>query len=256
MKQLCILFAFLALAPVAYGVVVSKGDTPLLADDFEGVSPGNAPDNGAAPGTWGQQVYGDNTWVKVVNDAAPGPAQGSQYTSIRRGKEPPGSEAFLHGQFDAQTTGILKASFMMYIPSAEQGWLPVALNLSGGTEGDAWPNRVVWLAAWAEGNNVREHRDATGWSDTGVKWAYDKWQKWEIELDMGMSDADFTDAFTIAVDGVKSAPIPVAQERSVAYLNMRGGTGDGCNFYVDALPEPASLLLLGIGSIAMLRRRT
>jgi hypothetical protein len=255
MSRLLIMLAVLAFASGAYGVLIEKGGTVLFSDDFEGVAPGNAPDNGAAPGTWGQEVYGNDTWVKVVNDAMPGAYQGSQYASLNRGKEPPGSEAFLHGQFDSQTTGLLKTSFMLYIPSAGQGFLPAAINLAGGTENDAFPMRVVWLAAWADGNNVREYREATGWSNTGVTWAYDKWQKWEIELDMGASDLDFTDSYTVAVDGVKSVSIPVSQERSVSYLNMRCATGDGSSFYVDAVPEPATMALFVLGGLGVLRRR-
>jgi hypothetical protein len=268
MSRLTLVLSLLALAVMqttASATVVRNltAGTTVFYDDYEGVTPVStvpAPDTSdlyrpvASTGTW--RIDADHT-SQVTNLGTPGAAQGSQYLRSYRvwgGTSNPGE--FNENQADAQLTSvqsnpgdIIQLSQMMYLPSANDYADRATLVFSGSaytTDPRAWIG--------TDGAGGVYCYDA-GWAhliDTGVKYATDTWQRWDMTYAVGASTFSLKVGDGPTVSGL-SAMTP-GGVGLVSVINNAYKDSVGGSFYVDAVPtpEPSALVLLSCGLFGLL----
>ena len=247
----------------AQAVLVSNGSTTLFSNDFE-PSAGVATSYGYADplNTTDSDPVGFIATEAVIQGVqatswtGPGAYQGDIYARISRRP----STAFLGATFTSQSTGTIHAEWMEYIPTlldtgdgnGDDSGIGVLLgNMDGG--------EIAWSPAtanyiknvpsgqvqyWHDGDQSHYTVYAGG---SVLTYTPDAWCKWELDLNL---DAD---TYTLTIDGVTSNTLP-AKDMSVSALGFRAGANRG-TAYIDAVPEPATMALLGLGGLLMRRRR-
>ena len=128
-----------------------------------------------------------------------------------------------------------------------------AAQILGSTTG-AWPINIVAGLNGAGNDQIGTGNDKVwsyhgGWVDTGITYAENQWQKWQIDWTVGSS------TFALKVDNATAASVPLDTSGSYSALsNFWFGTGEGSTMYVGAIPipEPCSLALLSSGLLGLL----
>ncbi len=236
--------AALALPASAVFVQNTSNNQLVFFDDFEGVAASTAPDNGAYPGSWTQIGNG------VVHSQGSDPGNRPPYDGLQhmRWQGSAGSFGASIGTFSAPLTtaggAVLHAELAVWVLSDDLSFsFGFDLNDSGGN-GQA---RGFYRTAGAGGGIRNSVADQ---NYTGISWQ-SGWNVLEIDYVLGSSD------LTYSLNGTsQTLPTPVINE--IASISFReGGAGVGSAFLIDSttIPEPASLALVGLGGLLMLRRR-
>jgi len=264
--------ALLAVVATDAGAVIITNittNTVLFSEDFEddaAINLGFADDTGAidfdpstTTGSWtiseGGSPPASNTQIQVTSfDGTssapldyPGAFQGDNYLWVNR------TTGFSRavGSFATQDTDgdVISIEFQIYARGFDGAVDPVvgpdvfALYSSADASGAS-----VLRLGIASDNDIIEQGTAT---DTLVDWTDNTWETWRIDLVIGESEYDLTvdgNTMTVATAGAISA-----------ISSTRSSSNAATEYFIDAIPEPSSLLLAGmclLGIAASARRRT
>lgn len=269
MSKLCLVgavmcaLAVIALPQSALAVTITSGAETLFSDGFEADTPAGAGGAGDAdPAKWyvteewdvANQVLTathQNVWLPS------GPFEGEKYYKIYAPNGANYNRAPLSRTTTAADTHV-HVEWMMYVPSSlPSGATPEwggFFNLSYQSAGNGWQGRT-WSGLRRTTGTVHYYDGA--WKDTGLSWTYNKWQKWELDY---YPDADptggYIGSYTVTIDGASTGSITQFDQSgyAVRYFFINGGSAKSV-LDVDATPEPATLLLLGLGGLVAIRRR-
>ena len=278
-----------ALVCTAMGTAaLAVNEIVLFEDDFESiVTPPAAPNNGALPGFWtgDPDTVGHNAVGPVESVASyagsppasgsnpgsgqnPGPVSGSNYLLWQRFAPTPHSGFFAGGaQFDAPVDSyFIHAEWQMYVegPSTAGSGTPSKgsqfLQINLGNNGSSSANSLLRffprdIDGGPLGNDLMivTNFATSGAIDTGFDITYDTYQTWEVDYSF------FSNQYTLTIDGTVLGPYtgnPAVTEANGVWF--RGG--DLLRAWIDDVrivqtPEPATMTLLGLGGLLLLKRR-
>ena len=248
------------LVSTSQAVEVKHNGSPIFSDGFEGVSTGGFPD--ASKWEILYEIYGGSLEVVDGSGAGdPAPFEGSQYVKLQ-GDDAAADGPYLTMEADlgSLTTGTIHAEWMVYIPSnSNPGGSAGGLRTSPSREprvSQFWNLDSIGQVQgqWNDlGSADYSRRDPPNTTD--IPYTADTWQKWEIDFDLGTADDGSDDRYVVTVDGISSGTLTTWREHSdVGSINfgLRYGNGDGDIFYVDAVPEPSTILILSSGILALI----
>lgn len=228
--------AFTLSSTMSSAVMISHNNSAIFADGFEDDLVGTQPakwtvkdEDGAASGG-------------VVEVLASGAAEGQNYLYLKDD----GPDGEIWTDFTGVTTGVLHAEWMAYHMSADsglQGQLQFNFESTGGGKHLRMMVRDESSTVWV--------KDATfGAVDTGLDVEFEQWQKWEVAYDL---DAG---TYEITLDGVSSGPLNglLTELTDIGRVRFAHASSDS-HYYLDAIPEPASMALMGCGGLLCLVRR-
>ena len=104
------------------------------------------------------------------------------------------------------------------------------------------------------GNDIKYRGPGgVGWADTGLDFVVGSWMDWNIDFHYnGAGQAD--DTFDLTVNGVTAASLP-AYDGDVSGIRAFMTQAQNGGLFLDAVPEPGTLVLLGLGGAFLRRRR-
>lgn len=218
---------------VALAVKVTNLATNEVVFDsrgFEGDTAGTPP-SATAAGNW-VNYYTDT----VVTGSPPGAFEGTQYAHTARdagGAGGPEGHFSANQFFDGDQ---LHMEFALYLnPGADGGFF-----LHGAS---AYYRAIGRLT----GGQFAYLDPSNSYIYSGMPYQTGKWQKWTIDYVVGAP------TWKVGVDGA-SVTVPVYSgggDVDGLYFNHFGDD----HFWIDAVPEPGSLVLLGFGGMAFILRR-
>jgi hypothetical protein len=251
----------------AQAVLVTHDSTTVLFDDFEGVAAGGYPDASIWEILFTNYGTGSIT-VLDSNSAGPGAFQGSQYIEMKG--DPNGvntyltMEALLGGLPDptavggGYTTGSLHSESMIYVTGSGKG------GIHGHRTSGTSPEPRLNISRNRDSDSDGEangYSNDTGYADfdvldpngPGVPIVTDQWQKWEIDVNLNTADDGSDDTWTVTIDGNQSGSIATWRNHPDVGRISFGMTGDFRDtWYLDAVPEPSSILIFGCGLFALI----
>ena len=217
---------------------VTQGTTIFDSGGFEGETPGSAPANPLA-GTYQNNPFGlvrDNTGTP-----SPGAFEGTQYNELAV----PGS-ALAETFFGPVSPGdTIRISWAQHI----NGTPEFRMRLTGGDVGNF---EAAIFDFQPTTGGVRGWNVSSGYptyTGTLATVQGDQWQTVVIEHEVGTNDA------IVTLDGVSELFPNVVNNIPGAGTLERIRWDNIQSAYVDAIPEPASLALIGLGGLLALRRR-
>jgi hypothetical protein len=276
-------------ATPASGMFIMHNSDVLVADDLQSYTPGSAPG-----GPWSTSVtHGVNgagayNFARVFDAPSGTPYN---YTAITGGGSEsigvlPGAPLTGHSNYialftgaraqpgsrtgsnwaanvnhAAQNSGVLNYEFMIYSEVNNAGRLATGdIRLgseilsgqlyNGSTLGRA---RITWRSGGNElrigSTNYSSNKTTSDGLGTGLFLSSNTWHKINISVDL---DADL---FAVAVDDQWSSAFSLAGSGAISAITFSHGLDQSHLFIGSTVPEPASLALIGLGSLLMLRRR-
>ena len=281
MRRLTALVAVLAavamlgpLSGVTNAFTVTWNGTVIAQDDIESEGLGNAYE--AEVGEWQHSHRGGATTLATLitgdayaNDPShfeiQGPTKaftGDYYVARHRRNGAHGNENAMvldlsanGGNLYGASGGVMTIKTMMYLPGGQDG--------SGGHYSSANSIAIIDQYTAPHGEDGTDFAYVTSGPATGTNWTdaftdtalaphtFDKWMLVELVLDFDNMQT------TLTVDGKTLGPVASHAAGLVGRVFWRGETGGGLfiGHYLDAIPEPASLALMGLGGLVFLRRR-
>jgi hypothetical protein len=266
MSRLTLVLSLLALAVMqttASATVVRNvsTSTTVFYDNYEGVAASTLPpidSSGlyhpvATTGTWTSDPTG-NYASQVVSLTSPAAAEGSNcFRMYHSYSTPPvaneSGEQMNFTSKQSNTGDVIEFSQMVYLPSATDVLDRYTAVLASTGYAD---NPRVWIGTDGAGG---VYRYDAGWAhviDTGVRYATDTWQRWDLTYAVGASTFSLKvgDGPTVSgLGAMSSGDVGLVMLINNAYKNPVGGS-----FYVDAVPtpEPSALVLLSCGLFGLL----
>ena len=225
----------------AQAVLITNGATVLLSDDFEDSYVGSPPL--PAP-TWDWTVNPANNSSIVQDVLAPGAYQGEKYLKMKQ----LGGLGSTYADFASQTSGTVKLTLMA---NTGTGGVYSAIKLVDSATGASFTLDVQGHATYLGAAGVYAY--GTGLQDLGLGWADDVWKKVEFEYVIGSPTATATvDGITSAVGVISSTGGPFG---ALDRLEFSIPSTYATELNIDAVPEPATMVLLSLGGLGILRRR-
>ena len=259
LTTLVLVLSLFATGAQAVTVTNTTTGTTIFSDGFEGVTPtGGDDDPVAAIGTWNITEPNVGTDIAAITGGSPGAFEGSNYLQIHRSGSGGGTRndffaAFSAAPLDGENIHVEWMNYMQTGTSlADQ--IIFALSRGDSAIGDAivtfWNNDTT--DADGVPNEVWSSNAGPGWGanqDTGLRFTFDTWEKWELDYTANAATATLTVAGNSVVWGVQTSNqgIPLSMEWRA---QMTGQTS-----WIDGVPEPASLSLVCLGGLLMLKRR-
>ena len=226
----------------ASAVTITNGATTVFQDDFESnttVSTSGSPDasgdydpDAASVGTW--STADTAAQVQVTSYGTPGTPEGDNYLRFD------GTGGFSYTQFSSnQTSGTLHIEALVRQVGNASNGVALCVRNSAGQWG---PHVQMWA-----GQTVMGYYDGN-YSNSTLAFSADAWHAVEIDWVIGSSTFDLT------VDGVTQTGL--ASRGTAASMDEIRIGGGSMEHYYDAVPEPATMSLLGLGGLlALVRRR-
>ena len=118
----------------------------------------------------------------------------------------------------------------------------MSLHSDSETVGTLAPRLYAGGAAYGWAPNIVWRDDVAGsYVDTDVDYGYDEWQRWTIDVNID------TGIFTVQVGDQNSGPIDYqATGFTMDHMQFEGGWAGGLSpnneVYIDAVPEPSTLV--------------
>lgn len=236
---LLVLTGVLIVTGVAQAMLVTHNTAAVFEDDFEADTLNVAPNNPAI-GSWATEAYG-NSQIVVTDAAVPGSIEGDKYLKLYDD-----GTCNTHAKFTDQTitAGTLRIEYMSYIPEDDSS---AVFALTQDTSGIGLNGALFWVVA-SSGNTVGSY-DGSTVNDTGVDWIIGAWQKWVFDVNLD------TGKFTVSVGGSTSSELDLWRPDNIAKNFVFRGGKSGETFYVDAIPEPATISILALAGLGILRRK-
>jgi len=226
----------------ASAVTITSGSTVIGFDDFESNTTSStvaAPDgtgdydpDAATTGSWSTSETAADK-VQVTSYGTPGAFEGSKYLRITAMS----NHAYL-GFSANQTTGTLHFETMV---NTGQTGTDYSTAVGFQNSSSAWGPMVQFMS----GGKITYYNGA--FTDSGLTYTANVWKKLEIDWTIGSSTFDLT------YDGTTVTGL--ASRGTAASMDRIRLSGNGLSHF-DAVPEPATMSLLGIGGLlALVRRR-
>lgn len=239
----------------ALGTQILKNSTVLVSDNFNTTAGGGNDTLGTNPvadvGAWISDPGDTTSGDKVTNAAVPGAQEGDAYLKL------------LH---DGIGGAQLKANFGPITTIGDTfTWRSRVYFTGGGHDDDyqlsvrttgtgSFPADFVFLTTIRGG--VVNAYNGSAYVPTSTTILTNQWSTWEISYTRGAS------TFSWLVNGVgdTAAPtLPGASGRDIGFTNLFGNNSSsldgGFPVYLDAVPEPGSIVLLAMGGFGLLVRR-
>jgi hypothetical protein len=248
----------LAGTPAQALLVKNDGNTIFDSGGFENDVAGFAP-AAASSGTWEWAAINYGASFNVSTDASPGPNEGSQYLTVDKTSLP--NSGYIRANFaSAATTGSVNMQWKTYVDSTA-GVSGTNYYICG--PGTGTGGAKFFFTMGADGV-LTSDINGTGSGIPDVV-PVDKWITAEFDYVLGADSFDLTlDGTTtnVSLDGPKvhEAGNFDGKISNFAGLLIRDGGGSSTfKSHIDSIggviPEPASLSLLGLGGLMLLRRR-
>ncbi len=234
------------LGTAARAVVITNQNTNtvLFSDNFESgdlLHP--------AAGTW--TLGPSSPGVSVTNAASPGAAEGNFYADSFRQTQFTIDEGNMQASFTEQTTvgDVVLLRMMVYLPGTTDTDARAQFMLDDGDFGSA----RAWVRPDGSGHVIAVG-PGFALTDTGLTYATDKWQEWDLSYAIGGS------TFSVSVNGSTATGLSSFTTGGIAHADLLNGAWDPAgSFFLDAVPastspgnapEPGSLWLAGVAALA------
>ena len=258
-----LLFAMSAAAQATAIPLVGKPGTTLLADGFEGVSPGSAPV--AVTGTWGIATSAGGGGTVLVRDqtySSFAAYEGSQYVEFS------GNSAGMDG-FYASLRGTFGAGSDLGDTLTEQVAFRVVSGggffLSFERGGESFPNQtnviaglfIVGPSGYPYGtlspNHVYAiHSEWGDYIDTGAEADSTRWNTLSVTHTNGQTGPT---SWSFSLNGEPTVPfngVTAIGDKTWQRTGFTAVQEYNPRIYLDAVPEPGTIVLLGTGLLGLL----
>lgn len=236
----------LILARGADASVISVNGTPVLNNDYESDTVG------AAPSGW----TGAGGLSRVTDAASPGAYQGRQYLSVDKEPATTGDVKYTFPTpIQANSGQTINLDTMLWVPTAapngsvwyQSSWYDTTGVVSGANNS---PILMAFFGTTVGDLDVRAY-NGTAYQTTGLSLTGGAWNRFEIDYTPGANN------WTLTINGTSQVLTTFnsrATDRGIGTIQFFINTAAAGNpFFLDAVPEPASLPLLGMGSLVMLQ---
>ena len=255
LTNLVVLTVVLAIAVSGANAVTitnTTTSTVLGSDDFESASvvdhlaytanPTDAdPDNPSA-GTW-SVTEGNTGLVQVTDYGTPGAFEGDNYLRIHRTTESGAPDAELRVAEQATTNDAIHFEAMINHPVNN---ISGALVLLYGNDSNSVEQILVTLYFKSDGK-IHSY-NGSSWDNTNISYTANAWEELEMDWLVG------ADTFSLTYDGTTASNLAVRNTNVGSFTSVFFTNGIS-TFYLDAIPEPATISLLVLGGIGILVRR-
>jgi hypothetical protein len=230
-KKLSLLFATIVFGavPAANAVTISNVTTAttVFRDNFES-------------GTFSPSVglWSVGSSVTVQSSTPPGAREGSFYAQLFRDSNTPsqGNLDAILGTAQTNPGDHLRLDMMVYVPSSSDVNVRGQFILSDGDFNSA----RAWMRPDGAGNVIAVG-PAFALIDTGLNYNTDVWQQWSFDYVIGAP------TFDVSIDGLQATGLPSFTIGGVSRANLFNGSSTPGAFFIDAVPEPSTTLLVTAG---------